>query len=350
MNVRHQAKRALGRRGRVAAAVWAFALVTYAAAVSTAQDTAASDWERPSSSCEPSCRSGYECRRGECTPVCSPACGEGFLCSADGGGCVSAEPVAAPRPTLVSRPVESRSSCEPSCRSGFTCKQSRCVSLCNPLCPADEMCTASGECISARLAEHPEADVDFGIESAPASARDRSANSLVNLHADAAGLLQFGLTPTVEVGTTFSGFLRLRFMNTGLASYFLLGRDADDDLRLGAGVALGMHWFSAERGNMRGFYGGGALEYAFVETRDDTVDFARYRTHALIPQLDVGYRWAFGDFFVGVSAKLGLAIPFQNTVVGFGDSPCARRDSCREDLSPAFIPGIGLDLGWFIPR
>jgi hypothetical protein len=111
-----------------------------------------------------------------------------------------------------------------------------------------------------------------------------------------------------------------------------------------------MHWFSAERGNMRGLYGGAALEYAFVETRDDTVDFARYRTHALIPQLDFGYRWAFGSFFVGASAKLGLAIPVKSQIVGIGDDPCRRPESCREDLSVAFIPGIGVDLGWFIAR
>jgi hypothetical protein len=101
---------------------------------------------------------------------------------------------------------------------------------------------------------------------------------------------------------------------------------------------------------MRGLYGGAALEYAFLETRDDTVDFARYQTHALIPQVDVGYRWAFGDLFLGVSLKLGLAIPIQNRAEGIGETPCARADSCREDLSVAVVPGIGVDLGWFIPR
>ena len=329
------------------AAVWVSALGTYAAAVSGAQDGAGSDWERPSTTCEPSCRSGYECRRGECTPVCSPACEDGFLCSAD-GGCVSAQPVAAARTAEPSRPPEPVNSCEPACRSGFTCKQSRCVSLCNPLCPADEMCTDSGECISAHLADH--ADAYSERADAPAVDRDSSADALVNLHVDAAGLLQFGLTPTVEVGETISGYLRLRFINTGLASYFLLGRDPDDELRLGAGAALGFHWFSAQRGNMRGFYGGAALEYVYVETRDDSVDFARYQTHALIPQLDLGHRWAFGDFFVGVSGKLGLAIPFASRADGIGDDPCRRPGSCREDLSVSFVPGIGVDLGWFIPR
>jgi hypothetical protein len=263
-----------------------------------------------------------------------------------------AQPPAAARPPTASRPHAPIHSCEPACRSGFTCKQSRCVSLCNPLCPADELCTDTGECASAHLADHLEAHGDFGLGLEPASApaRDTSADALVNLHVDVAGLLQFGLTPTVEVGETFSGFLRLRFMNTGLASHFFLGRDADDELRAGAGAALGMHWFAAERGNMRGLYGGAALEYAYFETRDDSVDFARYQTHALIPQVDLGYRWAFGDLFLGVSGKLGLAVPFQNRVTGVGESPCRNPDSCREDLSVSLVPGIGVDLGWFIPR
>lgn len=345
MNVRHETKRASRRRRTVAGAVWLCTLVTLAAGVSDAQVAGGLDWERPNSACEPACRSGYECRRGECTPVCSPACEDGYLCSAD-GGCISAQARAALRPALEARPHESLDVCEPSCRDGFTCKRSRCVSLCNPLCPADEVCTASGECVSAHVADHREAYV----ERAPAPDRDSSADSLINLHVDAAGLLQFGLTPTIEVGETVSGYLRLRFLNTGLASHFLLGRDADDHLRLGAGAALGVHFFSSRRGNMRGLYGGAALEYVFVETRDDSVDFARYQTHALVPQLDLGYRWAFGAFFLGVSGKLGLAIPFKSTAVGIGDDPCRRPYSCSEDLSAAFVPGIGLDLGWFLPR
>lgn len=347
MNVRHEAKRPRWRRNTVAAAVWSCTLVTFAAAVSGAQDSGGSDWERPNTACEPACRSGYECHRGECTPVCSPACEDGYLCSAD-GGCIPAQPRAVPRPALESRATELLNACEPSCRSGFTCKEARCVSLCNPLCPADEVCTPTGECVSAHIADDLQAYV--APAHAPAIDRDPSADSLVNLHIDAAGLLQFGLTPTIEVGESVSGYLRLRLMNTGLASYFLLGRDADDDLRLGAGAALGVHFFSSKRGNMRGLYGGAALEYVFIETRDDSVDFARYQTHALIPQLDLGYRWAFGHFFLGVSGKLGFAIPFKTTAVGIGATPCARPTSCTEDSSAALVPGVGLDLGYFFPR
>jgi hypothetical protein len=35
--------------------------------------------------------------------------------------------------------------CDPPCRSGFSCKEGRCVSLCNPPCPAGERCN-KGEC------------------------------------------------------------------------------------------------------------------------------------------------------------------------------------------------------------
>lgn len=348
MNVRHEAKRDVRRRNRAAIAVWSCTLVTLVAAASGARESGTSDWERPNNSCEPACRNGYECRRGECTPVCSPACPEGLLCSAD-GGCVSAAQRVPPgRSVRASRTPEPANSCEPSCRAGFACKQSRCVSLCNPLCPADEMCTVDGECISAHVADHSDSDSESGASREVP--RDPSAHALVNVHADVAGLLQFGLTPTIEAGETLSGYLRLRFVNTGLASYFLLGRDADDDLRFGAGAALGFHWFSAKDGNMRGLYGGAALEYAFVETSDDSVDFARYRTHALIPQIDFGHRWAWGSFLIGVSAKLALAIPVSHRASGIGPTPCARPDSCREDLSVSVIPGLGVDLGWFLPR
>jgi len=325
----------------------ACAVLTLSYAVSSrAQESAASDWERPTLSCEPACRSGYECKRGECVPVCSPACPAGLLCSAD-GGCVRAKPSAATPAPMSSIPT-APNVCEPNCRNGYTCVAGRCVSMCNPACGADEMCTANGECVTAQSLDEsadPPSDSKLPVE------RDASADSLVNLHLDVAGALQFGITPAVEVGESVSGYLRLRLMNAGLASYFLLGRDRDDELRLGLGAALGFHIFSASRGNMRGFYGGAALEYAFLRTRDTTRDFATYRTHALIPQVDFGYRWAFGDLLVGVAGTLALAIPFQNraTPVG-GERGCRLETSCKEDLGVAFFPGITVDLGWFIPR
>jgi hypothetical protein len=338
VNVKYELKRGPWRRHTAAAALWICTQVTSAVNVG-ARDAENSDWELPNTSCEPECRSGYECRRGECMPVCSPACGAGLLCSAE-GRCVSAEPVVPAKPVRRTRTLEPANSCEPECRSGFVCREARCVSRCNPLCPADEVCTPDGECVAARFA-------DASVSSEPVSS---SANSRVNLHADVAGLLQFGVTPTLEVGEHWSGYVRARLVNTGLASHFLLGQDSSDELRIGAGAALGMHWFTARHGSMRDLYGGVAVEYVFVEMKDTSVDFARYRMHTLIPQVDLGYRWAFGSLLVGVSGKLGFAVPLRSHAVGVGDLPCRRPDSCDPDVSASFIPGIGVDIGWFIPR
>jgi hypothetical protein len=217
--------------------------------------------------------------------------------------------------------------------------------MCNPVCSVGERCTATGECISALAVAEPISEPPSELP-----ARDPHEDAIVDLHVDVLGALQFGMTPAIEVGKVVSGYLRLRVLNAGLASYFLLGRDRQDELRWGLGAALGLHVFSADRGNMRGFYGGLALEYAYLETRDPTRDFARYQTSALIPQLDAGYRWGFGGLLVGVSARVGIAIPLQNRASPFGADGCRREQSCVEKYSVAAIPGIGLDLGWFVPN
>jgi hypothetical protein len=316
------------------------ALATLALSSSVSAQASNSDWDDSSNVCAPACRSGFDCRRGECTPSCTPACGNGFVCSE--GSCVSAEPVSTAPARMARRREPAADSCEPGCRSGYTCIAARCVSMCNPICGADETCSPDGECLPAQSLPI-RAPVDTSDE------RDSSADSVVNLHADIAGALQFGVTPTIEVGKRVSGYLQLRVMNAGLASYLALGRGPDDRFRLGIGAALGLHLFGAERGNMRGLYGGLAMEYVFVETRDDSTSFAEFRTHALIPQLDFGYRWGIGQLLVGVAVKLGLSIPISDDARAIGDMGC-RDGICDKQAPIMFIPGLVLDLGWCIPN
>jgi hypothetical protein len=38
--------------------------------------------------------------------------------------------------------------CVPSCRTGFICWKGQCISACNPVCGANEKCTAGGECVA----------------------------------------------------------------------------------------------------------------------------------------------------------------------------------------------------------
>lgn len=325
-----------------------------------AQDDGASDWDNsgssrssppararssarsqsPSSSlppsasstiCEPSCRSGYACNHGECLPECSRGCPAGTLCS-EGGVCVSTEKQ---KGYASSNWSEDPDQCVPDCRTGYLCLHGQCVSKCNPVCFDGEICTDEGECVLRPQVE------------APIVQRDRHADSIVNLHMDALGMLQFGLTPTLEIGKKFSGYLRVRPLNTGLASYYLLDRN-HDDFQWGLGGALGMHVFSAGRGNMRGVFGGPALEYVFVRQRDGLYDRAVYGTHALIPQLDAGYRWAFGRLLLGLGGRVGLSIPVGAFDWALKPNGCTFARSCNEDRDLWFVAGIFLDIGIFL--
>ncbi|MEY4509148.1 MAG: hypothetical protein RLZZ450_1270 [Pseudomonadota bacterium] len=187
------------------------------------------------------------------------------------------------------------------------------------------------------------------VVSAPSEPqRETSADSIVNLHIDVLGSLQFGLTPTLEIGKKVSGYLRLRSFNTGLASYFLLGRDRDDELHWGLGAALGLHVFLGRDGNMRGIFGGPSLEYAFVKTRDVTRDFVMYGTHVLIPQFDFGNRWAFESFLLGVGARVGLSVPISSFARPIGLDGCWRRGACDPHQDLMFVAGVFLDLGWYL--
>jgi hypothetical protein len=53
-------------------------------------------------------------------------------------------------------------SCDPPCRSGFSCKAGACVSLCNPPCPSGERCVG-GECEPSFFATRPGRESYFGL-------------------------------------------------------------------------------------------------------------------------------------------------------------------------------------------
>lgn len=260
--------------------------------------------------------------------MCSPPCRAGYLCSPTGTCVRSAADNAFPSVRAVESAIDA---CLPSCRSGFTCVGGQCVSACNPLCTAGERCTSEGECIDPREGRR-------GCAAAvpTATAVSDPASSIVNIHLDVLGALQVGLTPTLEVGKTVSGYLRLRAVRTGLLSHLIL-TGGDEQLHRGVGAALGLHFFSGRDGNMRGLFWGPALEYAFVATRDASSGSAAYEYHLLVPQLDLGHRWVRERFLLGFGARAGLSIPV---------SASCHHWTCS-DPDTSFVASIFLDLGWF---
>jgi hypothetical protein len=55
-------------------------------------------------------------------------------------------PTPAPNPPLHPYGASPVYPCDPACREGFVCKQERCVSLCNPPCPSDQVCVDGSRC------------------------------------------------------------------------------------------------------------------------------------------------------------------------------------------------------------
>ncbi len=45
--------------------------------------------------------------------------------------------------------------CEPTCRAGYACVKGVCMSACNPVCGANETCTATGQCAQKQAAPPP---------------------------------------------------------------------------------------------------------------------------------------------------------------------------------------------------
>lgn len=173
-------------------------------------------------------------------------------------------------------------------------------------------------------------------------------DSHVNFHINALGLLQFGVAPTLEIGGRhWSTFLRVRPMNSGVASYFLVGTPSEDDnFIFGMGAGVGARGWVLGKGNMRGLFFGGGIEYAYTRVDDDEDDRAQWRTHSIVPLGEFGYRWVFGRFLLGVGLSAGAAIP-----VGWSDTPvgldgCFYVDSC-DDTRDVFPFGmLRLDIGW----
>lgn len=125
-------------------------------------------------------------------------------------------------------------------------------------------------------------------------------------HVNAAGLLQFGLTPTFELGAGHWGALaQFRFFNTGLLANSTIPTSGEH-LAFSYGIAVGGRWYSASHGPLTGFNAGAMLEYLHIRN-EDTTEREAYVTGLVVPQIAGGYRWKFDWFLVGVGATAGYA-------------------------------------------
>ena len=165
-------------------------------------------------------------------------------------------------------------------------------------CKGDRICQA-GRCTSPGEAEN----TSRGVGSSPAK------DARVGLYANALGLLQFGLSPTVEFGNHLAVSGRALLFNTGALSYLIVG---DNTLHLSFGAGPGIRYYFGGSGSMRGFYMGTAAVY--VAWEEQYKEATSYKTKLLVLVGEVGYRWVFGGgFTLGFGGTFGPGIVIDHT-------------------------------------
>ncbi len=167
-----------------------------------------------------------------------------------------------------------------------------------------------------------------------------------SVHFNALGPLQFGLTPTLELGTRrASGLLRLRWMNPGLLSQGLPKEGGDEELAFSYGAALGVRYYTAPATALDGLHLGVWGELLRVRIEDSKVDREAYNTLALVPQIEAGYRFRFGSFLLGLGGALGYALPLSKETedLSGGEDPVLR----EVDFEGQPYGSVQLDVGLY---
>ncbi len=171
-------------------------------------------------------------------------------------------------------------------------------------CTADRDCKGDRICQAGRCTSAGEAG-NQSRELAAAPAKD----ARVGFYANALGLLQFGLSPTIEVGDHLAVNGRVLIFNTGVLPYVIAG---DDTLHLSIGAGPGIRYYFGGSGSMRGFYLGTAALLGIWEEQYQQEEL--YKTKLLICAGELGYRWVFGSgFTLGFGGTFGAAIVIDHT-------------------------------------
>ena len=151
--------------------------------------------------------------------------------------------------------------------------------------------------------------------------------SLQNFHLNLLGLLQFGLTPTIEWGTDTTFLLRARLLNTGVLSYIVAAADGGE-LAFGIGTSFQVRKYLSKR-TQQGPYLGAGLELMYTNNESDK----SYETYFVVPQVEGGFRWLSDGYFTGFGIFAGTAIPVKT--VGYTEG---------ETL---ITGGLIWDMGWY---
>lgn len=129
---------------------------------------------------------------------------------------------------------------------------------------------------------------------------------------DPLGFLLFGPTATLEFGAgRWAGAASFRWFDPGLLGKELFLDGANNSFAFSAGGGLrGRYYFND---GFKGAHLGVLLELLQINA-DNSANLTRTKSLYLVPQIEGGYRFAWGRFFVGPSASFGYAAQLSGSV------------------------------------
>ena len=199
------------------------------------------------------------------------------------------------------------------CRDGADDDRDGLVGCADPGCSLFVFCAppAGRTVASVERAEGPEPEPVFALT--------------VNL----GGAATFGPSLGVELGGVVTGAVFVRAMNAGVLNYVLASEHSDFvddqfDWGVGAGAQVRLYISRGFRG-MRGFWIGLAAEYQLAAWSSP---YYRDEVHSVAPSFQLGWRWIWGSFVLGIGASAGYSIPVDHTL-RCGDAICEEDDFTR---------------------
>lgn len=208
-------------------------------------------------------------------------------------------------------------------------------------CKGNRICEA-GTCVSP----------DAASTSSPVSVEVPHKDATMSLFMNVLGILQFGLTPTLEFGGKVAGNIRLRLGYFGLLGH-VLAAGSDDSLQLSTIGGGGGLRFYIGQGNLRGFFLGGGLEYLQIITKEggwsENLD-GIYTNRGVVPTFEFGYRWVFDSGFnLGAGLNAGVFVPVSASAEDANGSSY-HDEWLEEHHNPETTPFgyLRLDLGWLL--
>lgn len=201
------------------------------------------------------------------------------------------------------------------CTKDIDCKGDR-------ICIIDEN-TLLGECRSPTNLN--------GVKEQKAMKAEYNQEKSRNFHFNLLGVLQFGLTPTIEWGKQLSFLFRARLLNTGLLPYAMSASEGVE-FAFGLGASFQVRKYFG-KGIQNGPYVGGGIEMMYTKEERDTDLDEIYETILLIPQVEAGFRWHSANYFSGVGIFAGSANRIRT--VGYTND------------EPLVTGGFIWDIGWY---